>query len=198
MSRERVCVVIGIVLALLSLAVVTSRHEPIMAVLSLVAVLLGFCAYRCSIQLASYSFVFSSIVVFICSMISTFLLDQGSFLVEGMPENIWFISVGFIRAIAVIPLVFTFFIVMTHISQGSMDFKAFALLAPFIGVGMIMPGFIVEYASEISREWITNNGYLMFCMLVTMVLILVAALVFAAYMVRNKTYITRNGLEVLD
>ncbi|MDO5853576.1 MAG: hypothetical protein Q4Q62_05950 [Thermoplasmata archaeon] len=199
MNSGRVVAVASALLAVLSLIIAWIECEGIMAIISLFALAFGSAASkRCSARTCIYIMTASALCL-VCTILSVTVLSQGNFLgPDGDPSTAWFVIIGLVHSIPVIPLTFSSYTIIASVSAASYNWAMVRGLSPFIGMGMEVPGFVLEYFFEGSDNWMTDNGYILYHFLMTAIVMIVFSYVVSEAMRDARVIVNENGVEVLD
>ena len=193
MNSGRIVAVASAVLAVVSLVVAWHYYEGIMAVVSLFALVFGAVASKkCSAITNKYIMVAAALAL-ICTVLSVTVLSQGNFSVDDNPTTFWFVLIGLVHTIPVVPLTFSTFTVVASVTGASYNWAIIRGLSPFIGMGMEVPGFVLEYIFEGSDNWMTDNGYILYHFLMTALVMIVFSYLFSAIMKDRNMVINETG-----
>lgn len=193
MNSGRIVAVASAVLAVVSLVIAWHYYEGIMAVVSLFALVFGVVASkRCSAKTNKYIMVAAALAL-ICTVLSVTVLSQGNFSVNGHPTTFWFVLIGLVHTIPVVPLTFSTYTVIASVTGASYNWAIIRGLSPFIGMGMEVPGFVLEYVFEGSDNWMTDNGYILYHFLMTALVMIVFSYLSSVIMKDKNMVINETG-----
>lgn len=193
MNSGRIVAVASAVLAVVSLVIAWHYYEGIMAVVSLFALVFGAVASkRCSAKTNKYIMVAAALAL-ICTVLSVTVLSQGNFSVDDHPTTFWFILIGLVHTVPVVPLTFSTYTVIASVTGASYNWAIIRGLSPFIGMGMEVPGFVLEYVFEGSDNWMTDNGYILYHFLMTALVMIVFSYLFSVIMRDRNMVIDETG-----
>ncbi len=195
MNSGRVVAISGALLAVVSLVVAWVHYEGIMVVISLFALAYGFIASkRCSARTCTYIMA-ASAAALVCTVLSVTVLSQGNFLGDdGNPTVFWFVLIGLVHTVPVVPLTFATYIVVASVTGASYNWAVVRGLSPFIGMGMEVPGFVLEYVFQGSDNWMTDNGYILYHFLMTAIVMIVFAWYASRHMRARRIVVNENGV----
>ncbi len=197
MNGGRIVAIASAMLAVVSLIVAYFYYEGIMAVVSLFALVFGTVASkRCSAKTNKYIMVAAAMAL-ICTVLSVTVLSQGNFSEGGHPTTFWFVLIGLVHTIPVVPLTFSAYTVIASVSGASYNWAVVRGLSPFIGMGMEVPGFVLEYVFEGADNWMTDNGYILYHFLMTALVMLVFSYIGSSLMRKHRVIINESGECVL-
>lgn len=199
MNSGRAVAVSSALLAIVSLVVAWCYYEGIMAIISLFTLAFGIVASkRCSAK-TNVFIMMAAAAALVCTILSITVLSQGNFSdAEGHPSTMWFVIIGLVHSAPVVPLTFAAYIVIASVTGASYNWAIVRGLSPFIGMGIEVPGFVLEYVFEGSDNWMTDNGYILYHFLMTVLVMIVFAYFTSAAMRRQRLVITENGLGELQ
>lgn len=201
MNTGRVVAVASALIALVSVVLGFLETEGIMTVTALFALIFGIVASkRCSARTNRF-ILMASIVVLICTVLSVTVFSQENMIDSGaVSEFEWFYIMAIIHAVPMIPLAFASFVVLASVTSASYNWAIVRGLSPFIAMGMLVPGYVVEYFYEYFYVdiWMVDNGYILYSLLIMAVVMVVSAWLISRHMRANKLIITERGLEVLQ
>lgn len=193
MNSGRAVAVVSAILAVISLVIAWYYYEGIMAIVSLFALVFGAVASkRCSARTNKYIMI-AAAVSLVCTVLSVTVLSQGNFSDDGHPTTFWFVLIGLVHTIPVVPLTFATFTIIASVTGASYNWAIVRGLSPFIGMGMEVPGFVLEYMFEGSDNWMTDNGYILYHFLMTALVMIVFSYSASVAMRRSKMIINENG-----
>ncbi len=199
MFSKRGSVKFGMAFAITSLMVALSRREEVMSVLSAISFILGYCAYFCRSGHMDRMVCVASLVTLICTLTCVTSLYQMDHLdTLGNIPMWWIVSIGLVHAMPIAPLILVFVNVLTSFTGASINWAIVLVLGPFIGMGMEVPGFIIEYIFTPFDAWLADNTYLLVGMLESGLVALVASVVISKNMKGGTWLITCNGREGLE
>ncbi len=195
MNSGRVVAISGALLAVVSLVVAWVHYEGIMVVISLFALVYGSIASkRCSAG-TCMCIMAASVAALVCTVLSVTVLDQGNFLGDdGNPTIFWFVLIGLVHTVPVVPLTFVTYIIVASMTGASYNWAVVRGLSPFIGMGMEVPGFVLEYVFQGSDNWMTDNGYILYHFLMTAIVMIVFAWYASRYMRARRIIVDGNGV----
>lgn len=198
MNTGRAVAAVSALLAIVSFVVAFYYYEGIMAVISLFALAFGVVASkRCSHTTNSF-ILLASVLSLVCTVLSVTVLVQGNFAdASGHPSETWFVITGLLHSVPVIPLTFSVYPIVASVSGASYNWAVVRGLSPFIGMGIEVPGFVLEYVFEGSDNWMTDNGYILYHFLMTAIVMIVFAYLTSSAMRKRRVIITENGLGEL-
>ncbi len=196
MDSGRAVAAASTLLGLISLVIAWVDYEGIMAVVSIVTLIYGAIASkRCSLDNSKYILV-AAITALICTVLSVTVLSQGNFTdASGEPSTTWFVIIGLVHSIPVMFLAFETYIIFASLWKGSYNWAVVRGLSPVIGMGLEVPGFVLEYVFEGADNWMTDNGYILYHFLMTLIVLLVFAYLASRRMQERALVINENGLE---
>lgn len=193
MNSGRIVAVASAVLAVVSLVIAWHYYEGIMAVVSLFALVFGAVASkRCSAKTNKYIMVAAALAL-VCTVLSVTVLNQGNFSVDDHPTTFWFVLIGLVHTIPVVPLTFSTYTVIASVTGASYNWAIIRGLSPFIGMGMEVPGFVLEYVFEGSDNWMTDNGYILYHFLMTALVMIVFSYLSSVIMRDRNMVIDETG-----
>ncbi len=194
MNSGRIVAVTSALLAVVSLVVAWHYYEGIMVIISLFALVFGSVASkRCSAKTCIYIMA-ASAASLVCTVLSVTVLSQGNFLGDnGNPTVFWFVLIGLVHTIPVVPLTFATFTIIASVTGASYNWAVVRGLSPFIGMGMEVPGFVLEYIFEGSDNWMTDNGYILYHFLMTAIVMIVFAWYASKLMRSYNVIVDENG-----
>lgn len=193
MNSGRIVAAASAMLALVSLIVACYYYEGIMAIISLFALVFGGVASkRCSARTNKYIMAAAAMAL-VCTILSVTVLNQGNFSVDGHPTTFWFVLIGLVHTIPVVPLTFSTYTIIASVTGASYNWAIVRGLSPFIGMGMEVPGFVLEYVFEGADNWMTDNGYILYHFLMTALVMLVFSYSASVAMRRMNMVINENG-----
>ena len=198
MNTGRAVAVISALLAIISLVVAWVHYEGIMAIVSFFVLMFGALASKnCTLNTNKF-ILLASVAAIICTVLSVTVLTQGNFAdAEGTPTVTWFVIIGLVHSVPVVPLTFSMFPIVSSLSGASYNWAIVRGLSPFIGMGMEVPGFVLEYMFEGSDNWMTDNGYILYHFLMTALVMIVFAYIASSIMRRHRLVVTERGLGEL-
>ncbi len=192
MDTRAPAAVASAVLAIVSLALALWEYEGIMTVVSVVALAYGVAAYlRCTDRLV-YLILATSLVALACTALSVTVLREGE-----DPTTLWFVGIGLVHSVPVTMLTLATYSIVAKGAKASFNWAVVRFLSPFVAMGMEVPGFVLEYVFEGADSWMTDNGYILYHFLMTLVVAIVVAYLVSRSMHRTMTIITENGTEDL-
>lgn len=196
MNSGRIVAISSALLAVASLVVAWVYYEGIMVIISLFALVFGsVAAKRCSAKTCIYIMA-SSAAALLCTVLSVTVLSQGNFLGDsGNPTVFWFALIGLVHTVPVVPLTFASYTIIASVTGASYNWAVVRGLSPFIGMGMEVPGFVLEYVFEGSDNWMTDNGYILYHFLMTALVMIVFAWYASSLMRRYHVIVNENGTE---
>lgn len=196
MNSGRIVAISSALLAVVSLVVAWVYYEGIMVIVSLFALVFGSIASkRCSARTCIYIMI-ASAAALVCTVLSVTVLSQGNFLGDdGDPTVFWFALIGLVHTVPVVPLTFATYTIIASVTGASYNWAIVRGLSPFIGMGMEVPGFVLEYVFEGSDNWMTYNGYILYHFLMTAIVMIVFAWYASKIMRRHSIIIDENGTE---
>lgn len=193
MNSGRLVAMVSAILAVISLIVAWHYYEGIMAIVSLFALVFGAVASkRCSARTNKYIMIAAAMAL-ICTILSVTVLNQGNFSHDGHPTTFWFVLIGLVHTIPVVPMTFATFTIIASVTGASYNWAIIRGLSPFIGMGMEVPGFVLEYMFEGSDNWMTDNGYILYHFLMTAIVMMAFSYSASVVMRRSKMIINENG-----
>ncbi len=199
MDTGRAVAVVSALLAIVSFVIAFWHYEGIMAVVSLFALVFGAVASkRCSLNMNKFILI-AAFAALVCTVLSVTVLVQGDFSdADGNPSVLWFVLIGLVHSVPVVPLTFSAYPIIASVSGASYNWAIVRGLSPFIGMGMEVPGFVLEYMFEGADNWMTDNGYILYHFLMTAIVMIVFAYVASSVMRRNRLVVTERGLGELE
>ncbi|MDO5861979.1 MAG: hypothetical protein Q4Q58_04215 [Thermoplasmata archaeon] len=198
MNSGRLVAIASALLAVASLIIAWVEYEGIMVVISAFALAFGSVASkRCSAYMNIYIMI-AAAACLICTILSVTVLSQGNFCdAEGNPTTTWFVIIGLVHSIPVIPMTMASFVIIASVTGASYNWAVVRGLSPFIGMGMEVPGFVLEYMFEGADNWMTDNGYILYHFLMTLIVMLVFSYFSSKAIRDHHVIITENGVEEL-
>ena len=198
MDSSRAVAAAGALLALASLVLALVEYEGIMAVVSVVTLVYGLVASkRCPPDNGRYILI-TALAALACTVLSITVLSQGNFTDDGGdPTTAWFVVIGLVHSVPVALLTFETYVVFASLWGASYNWAVVRGLSPFIGMGLEVPGFILEYVFEGADNWMTDNGYILYHFLMTLVVMILVSYPLSKRMRGCRTIITENGAEEL-
>lgn len=195
MNSGRAVAIFGALLAVVSIVVAWVYYEGIMVVISLFALVYGAIASkRCSARACMY-ITAASAAALVCTVLSVTVLSQGNFLGDnGKPTIFWFVLIGLVHTVPVVPLTFATYVIFASVTGASYNWAVVRGLSPFIGMGMEVPGFVLEYVFQGSDNWMTDNGYILYQFLMTAIVMIVFALYVSRHMRAHRIIVNENGV----
>lgn len=195
MNSGRAVAIFGALLAVVSIVVAWVYYEGIMVVISLFALVYGAIASkRCSARASMY-ITAASAAALVCTVLSVTVLSQGNFLGDnGKPTIFWFVLIGLVHTVPVVPLTFATYVVFASVTGASYNWAVVRGLSPFIGMGMEVPGFVLEYVFQGSDNWMTDNGYILYQFLMTAIVMIVFVWYVSRHMRAHRIIVNENGV----
>lgn len=198
MNTGRAVAVVSALLAIASLVVAWIHYEGIMAIVSFFVLVFGVLASKnCTLNTNKF-ILLASVASVVCTALSVTVLVQGNFSdAEGTPTVTWFVLIGLVHSVPVVPLTLSVYPIIASLSGASFNWAIVRGLSPFIGMGMEVPGFVLEYMFEGADNWMTDNGYILYHFLMTALVMIVFAYIASSIMRKNSLIMTEKGLGEL-
>ena len=187
----------AIVLTVASIATGSYYHEWIGVVLSFYTLVFTVVSIRNeNDRLASFCF-YSSIIVLIGTLIASIMLPYSNVETGSMDLYVWAVLSAVCHAIALPTLSISCLYMIATVSGASYNFALTAGFMPFIGIGMVMPGFILQYMDVLyfGGETMTN-AYALYSLLIALAMTAVSAIIVWRIMRKNRYLVTSKGREV--
>lgn len=198
MNSGRITAIASALLAVLSLVLAWVNYEGIMVVISFFALMFGLVASkRCSAKMNSFIMV-AAFLCLVSTFLSTTVLSPTHFMEGEEPSVLWFIVTGLLHAVPLVPLVFAAFVIIASVTGASYNWAIIRGLSPFIGMGMEVPGFVLEYMFQGSDQWMTDNGYILYHFLMTFIVMFISSRFASSVLRKNSIVVTLHGLRRLD
>lgn len=201
MDTNRILALISVVLAAISAVLGFLDREGVTAFASSLALCLSVLALKyCSENVSKYTFIMSLVVLICTTLMAT--LTSHEFLVEdgNMSRDTWIYVSAIVRTIAIFPMIIMFYFVVAAMFDASYNWAVTAALSPFIGIGMMVPGYVVMYIiqwNDIDAEVIMNAN-IVIGLMVSLISFIVFTLILRHVFLKNRYLITKNGLEVMS
>ena len=198
MDSGRAGAILSAAVALVSLILAVDGREGSMVVTSFFVLVFGVLASKnCTLNTNKF-ILLASVASVVCTVLSVTVLVQGNFSdAEGTPTVTWFVLIGLVHSVPVVPLTFSVYPIIASLSGASFNWAIVRGLSPFIGMGMEVPGFVLEYMFEGADNWMTDNGYILYHFLMTALVMIVFAYIASSIMRKNRLVMTENGLGEL-
>ncbi|MFT0899027.1 hypothetical protein [Candidatus Methanoprimaticola sp. MG2] len=199
MNSGRLVATASAILAVASLVVAWCNYEGIMAVISFFALVFGIVASkRCSARMNVFIMI-AAAASLVCTFLSVTILSPEGFSNEaGEPSTFWFVLIGLVHSVPMMPLTMSMFVIIASVTGASYNWAIVLGLSPFIGMGMEVPGFVLEYVFEGADNWMTDNGYILHHFLMTCLVMILYAWYLSHDLRKKGLIITEHGMEVLE
>lgn len=194
MNTGRAVALASALLAIVSLMISLYYYEGIMAIVSFFTLVFGAVASgRCSRRTNRFILI-ASVTSVICTVLSVTILVQGGFSdADGVPTTTWFVIIGLVHSIPVVPLTLSVYPIVSSVYGASFNWAVVRGLSPFIGIGIEVPGFVLEYMFEGSDNWMTDNGYILYHFLMTAIVMIASSYLVSSVMRRDGLVVTQDG-----
>ncbi len=197
MVSERGVSTLSAVLSLVSVAVSLLWFEGIMLATSIFS--LVFCAilaYRPSPGSGRLA-VASSVILLVCTVFTSTVMSQQSLVDSGtLDSTSWILVVSLVHALPLTLVVITAYYALASVSGASYNWAYVRYLTVFMALGMQVPGFVLEYVFHdgVALDDSTiNNGYILYGMAITIVVIIVFSYAYSRWLRSNILIINSNG-----
>ncbi len=166
---------------------------------------------------AGFALVFSAIAVLKCgpraamfclaasavSLVGTavisFWFTEGLVNDGTISRTVWNFGCAFIHAAPLPPLSIAAFYCIAAMFNASFNWALTFSLCPFVGLGMLVPGFVMEYIDEmLGAPELPNNAYAVTCLAVGLVIMAITGVIVRRVMKPNMYLIRASGREVRD
>ena len=187
----------ALVLSILSTIVGSYYHDWIGFVLSIYSLIFSvFCYKKSNYRFAVFCISSAVLVLIGTTMVSVFLpfskVDSGE-----LDIYVWAMLSAISHALCLPTLAISSFYTIASVSNASYNFVMVGGFMTFIGIGMTMPGFILEYLDIL--YWtgeLTTNAYALYTLLIALLVMIAASAITWRIMRRNRYLITAEGRKV--
>lgn len=112
---------------------------------------------------------------------------------------VWNFGCAFVHAMPLPPLSIAAFYCIAAVFNASFNWALTFSLCPFVGLGMLVPGFVMEYIDEmLGAPELPNNAYAVTCLAVGLIIMAITGAVVRKVMKPNAYLIRASGREVRD
>lgn len=157
-------------------------------------------SYTCFIKSNDRYSVFclaSSVLVLAGALVSSFCLPYSLVTDESLDVNTWALMVAVSHSLCIPLLAVESFYFMAARFQASYNWMLVSGLVFFIGLGMALPGFILEFVDYLlGISNLTTNAYALLSLIVPVLFMIVTAIVAWRVMRPNRYLITSEGRKV--
>ena len=116
---------------------------------------------------------------------------------DTISRTVWNFGCAFIHAMPLPPLSIAAFYCIAAVFNASFNWALTFSLCPFVGLGMLVPGFVMEYIDELlGAPELPNNAYAVTCLAVGLVIMAITGVVVRRVMKPNRYLIRASGREV--
>lgn len=116
---------------------------------------------------------------------------------DSIPLGVWSTLCAILHVIALPPLTIAAFYVIAALFDASFNWALTFSLCPFAGLGILIPGFVMEYFDELlGGAEMPNNAYAVICILAGLLIMAITSIVVRKVMKSNRYLIRRSGREV--
>ncbi len=194
--KLRLPVILALSISILSGVVAGWYHDWVVVGFSIYSMLFsGFCVLKGN-EDYSKCCLFSSMLILVGCLIVNLLLPY-SMVGEGLDIYVWSSLVALVHSLCLPSLAFGSLFFMASWSGSSYNWAIVGALITFIGLGMVLPGFMLEYFDMIYGEReLTTNGYALMSLMIPLIMMAITAVISSRRMRSGKLLIRRNGLEV--
>ncbi len=197
MDWRRLLAVVAIIISAGSTAIAYTGREAVMTAISAIILILSVVNLARGSMLASKLTVLSAFVATVCSCASIYVLHQSEYMsATGTPALSWTLVFGLVHAIAVAPATFSFLATLVSVTGASFNWILVLIFGTFVGMGLELPGFILEYATLPAGTWVVDNFYITFEVLVAVAVMLLVSLAVSLWMRGPDRMITPDGMVV--
>lgn len=199
MNTDKIYSVLSIVLAAASAVIGFADHDGVVAVTSILALGFGILVLEYTPRYSHLSLI-ASVIVILCTIATSTIVSYDFLVGNGhMDSYPWSYISGIVYSIPVIPLIMLFYLVSAYMFKASYNWVIVGGFATFIGMGMMVPGYAMDYliSSSIDSGAITVSS--------TSVGLLMNALCFIAFALlaghtfkKHRYILTERGIEVMS
>lgn len=194
MDTTRIISVAGSLIAVISIIVAVVKYEGIMAIISLFTLAYGIIwMYKCPSK-PNQAIPLAAVLGLICTVLSVTVLTPDNFMDGDDPSTLWFVLIGLVHTVPLVPLTLSSFVVIASFSSASYNWALVGYLSPFIGMGIEVPGFVLEYVFQGSDNWMTDNGYILFHFLMSAIVLIVVSYFVSKAMRERRIIINGEGV----
>lgn len=194
-TKEERATAFGVVMAFASALISVYRYEGVMLAVFLFAMVFGVIAVRRCSSDTALLISSASLLSLIVTLLSVTVLEPDNFLVDGDPPIYWFVLVGLVHAFPVALLTFAVYSIFSAVYGASYNWVLVRGFSPFIAMGMEVPGFVFEYMFKGVDDWMTDNGYILYHFLMTLIVVALLAYWVSVRMRAESKVVAHGGLE---
>jgi len=133
------------------------------------------------------------------SLVIGFVFTFDLYLDHTITLTTWNIVCAIIHAAPLPPLAIAAFYCIAAVFNASFNWALTFSLCPFVGLGMLVPGFVMEYIDEmLGAPELPNNAYAVTCLLAGLLIMAVTGAIVRKVMKPNRYLIRASGREVRD
>ena len=199
MNSGRLVAIASALISLAALAIAISEFEGIMTVIALFSLVFGSVASkRCSAK-TNLFILAAAIATLACTVVSVVALGPEQMVDKDVMDKVhWFYVMGLLHAVPIVPMAFASFIIIASVTGASYNWAVVGGLSPFVALGILVPGYVLEYVFQGIGDLLDDNGYILYTLLTMFVVMLVCGLAMSHYMRKNRMVINENGMVVLE
>ena len=199
MNTGRVVAAASALISLIALVLSVYNFEGIMAVIALFSLVFGIVASkRCSAATNRF-ILLAAIATLVCVCLSITVLAPESMVDKDVMEKVhWFYAMGLLHVIPLVPMTLASFVIIASVTGASYNWAIVGGFATFIALGILVPGYVLEYVFQGLGDMLDDNGYILYGLLVATAVMLVFSWLEARYMRRGHLIITEAGMVELD
>ena len=199
MNSGRLVAIASALISLAALAIAISEFEGIMTVIALFSLVFGSVASkRCSAK-TNLFILAAAIATLACTVVSVVALGPEQMVDKDVMDKVhWFYIMGLLHAVPIVPMAFASFIIIASVTGASYNWAVVGGLSPFVALGILVPGYVLEYVFQGIGDLLDDNGYILYGLLVVTAVMLVFSWIFARFLRRNRLIVTETGIVPLD
>lgn len=195
MEKARALASASALVGAVSLVFALFEFEGVMTVVSAVC-LLSTCVLWGRDSAKTHGIILSAAALALVFTLVAVWLNGADFTEGDGPDTLWYLAMGLVHTAPIVPLTFVLFEVIASRTGASYNWAVVRGLTPFIAMGLEVPGFLLEYMFQSADNWLTDNGYILYNFLVTVVVMVVAGYLVSRRLRDDKIIITERGAEV--